>query len=422
MHAQLHLIAHVYMPRFTHTHTHTHTHKTQNTKHTHTRLAVRGTALAAIAAAAAACGPKLVPTLPQASAAVLGAVESACTRLSTPAALAAGAAAASRGDGVDGGAAAVASAPQAQAAVTPKKQQQQKEVEEEDEGGEGAEAAVEMVAALAALGGLVQHLGPFLSPYLPRMLRALLHPATLARADGGTASPSIAAAASAVRRSLPACVPARLLLQPLFGALPHAMGAGGMGPIAALMRMVAATAAGMEAGVAAAHHEAIFGFLLRALDVRHTAPAALKGGSALPLHCCRAPCMFTAPCVRPACLPSLPLACLLRHGGASRAQPSEGSMPASAHVLGPRWCTHLFDIWSMLVLVCVRRPTPTRAAAGFEAEAEQAAISALVALVLKLSEARFKPLFLRLLEWAMLPAASATGARTRLHAPLPTCP
>ncbi|KAF5840504.1 BP28, C-terminal domain-containing protein, partial [Dunaliella salina] len=46
---------------------------------------------------------------------------------------------------------------------------------------------------------------------------------------------------------------------------------------------------------------------------------------------------------------------------------------------------------------------------GFEAEAEQAAISALVALVLKLSEARFKPLFLRLLEWATLPAISTAG-------------
>jgi len=50
-----------------------------------------------------------------------------------------------------------------------------------------------------------------------------------------------------------------------------------MGPMTVLMSMVAAAAAGMEASVAAAHHEAIFGFLLRALDVRHAAPAALKG-------------------------------------------------------------------------------------------------------------------------------------------------
>eukprot|EP00967_Tisochrysis_lutea_P057298 scaffold72635_cov19-Tisochrysis_lutea.AAC.3 len=297
--------------------------------------AVRGSGLAAIAAAAHMCGAQLVPMLPQASAAVLNAMESTCSKLSTPTALAAAEQRAAAGVGHP----AQAAAPDA---ATASKQQA---AEDAEEGGEDAEAAVELAAALSALGALVQKLGPFLSPYLPRLLRALLHPATLARGalggkgapsagaapsaggEGGTASPSIAAAANAVRASLPSCVPARLLLQPLFGCLPHAMAAGGMGPTAALMRMVAAAAAGMEASVAAAHHEAIFGFLLRALDVRHTAPPALR---------------------------------------------------------------------------------------GFEPEAEQAAISALVALVLKLSEARFKPLFLRLLEWATLPAIStAGGGRTR---------
>jgi hypothetical protein len=54
-------------------------------------------------------------------------------------------------------------------------------------------------------------------------------------------------------------------------------------------------------------------------------------------------------------------------------------------------------------LTCSLSPaTPS----GHEPEAEQAVISALVALVLKLSEVRFKPLFLRLLEWATLPALS----------------
>jgi len=292
--------------------------------------AVRGSGLAAIAAAAHMCGAQLVPMLPQASAAVLNAMESTCSKLSTPTALAAAEQRAAAGVGHP----AQAAAPDA---ATASKQQA---AEDAEEGGEDAEAAVELAAALSALGALVQKLGPFLSPYLPRLLRALLHPATLARGalggkgapsagaapsaggEGGTASPSIAAAANAVRASLPSCVPARLLLQPLFGCLPHAMAAGGMGPTAALMRMVAAAAAGMEASVAAAHHEAIFGFLLRALDVRHTAPPALR---------------------------------------------------------------------------------------GFEPEAEQAAISALVALVLKLSEARFKPLFLRLLEWATLPAISTAG-------------
>lgn len=76
------------------------------------------------------------------------------------------------------------------------------------------EAVVELSAGLAALGALVHRLGPFLSPYLSRALPALLHPATLAHCGG---------AAAGVRGALPPAVPARLLLTPLFGALPYAM-------------------------------------------------------------------------------------------------------------------------------------------------------------------------------------------------------
>jgi len=154
----------------THILTHTHTHT-----HTHHPFTVRGTALTAIAAAAHACGAQLVPVLPLASAAVLSAVESACSRLSTPDALATAARKSEAGTAV----AAAGGSGTKVAAATPKKHKS--DGGEEEEEGEDSEAVVELAAALSALRALVQQLGPFLSPYLPRLLRALLHPATLAR-------------------------------------------------------------------------------------------------------------------------------------------------------------------------------------------------------------------------------------------------
>ena len=139
------------------------------------------------------------------------------------------------------------------------------------------DVAMELAAGLVAERELVAVLGPFLSPYLPRLLCTLLHPAALWR--GGE---RCAAEAAAARAALPAHVPARLLLQPLFSCLPAAL-EGGLRPAAALMQLVALAAGGLPAQVAAAHHEPIFGFLLRALDVRHAAPPALRGGWH-PLH------------------------------------------------------------------------------------------------------------------------------------------
>lgn len=243
--------------------------------------AVRGSALAAVAAVARACGPQMVPLLPKVAQAVVAAAQRACKQL-------------------QGGTTSTIRA-----------------AEEGDEGERAEEeVAVELAAALAAADAMITTLGPFLSPYLPALLQVLLDPAVLACTDAGCAS-----AAATARARLPKTVPARLLMQPLFGALPAAMEAGPE-PSAALLGLVADAATGMEATVAATHHEAIFAFLLKALDVRHAAPAALVGHE---------------------------------------------------HVV------------------------------------EQQAVSALVALTLKLSESRFKPLFLRLVEWGSSSQASGLG-------------
>jgi hypothetical protein len=122
--------------------------------------AVRGSALGATASLAVALGPRLVPQLPAAVAAVLAAVGAAAAVVAaaTPAAAARhDAAAAAGGDSDSEGDAAGG---QRQGSV--------------DEG-----AALELAAALAAAAALVEHLGAFLAPHLPQLLQVLLHPAIL---------------------------------------------------------------------------------------------------------------------------------------------------------------------------------------------------------------------------------------------------
>jgi U3 small nucleolar RNA-associated protein 10 len=256
--------------------------------------AVRASALACAAAVVKALGPQLVPLLPATAEAVLAAAERAQQRLAP------GRAAAAAG---------------------------------EEEGAERAsaaeEAALELSSALAAVDALVRSMGAFCSPYLPRILRALMRPEVLSCTAAGCD-----AFAGGIRSALPLAVPARLLLQPLFGQWEHAEaaaaapGSSTVAPAVALLGMVAATASAMDAQAAAAYHEQLFAFLLRALDARQR--RLLPGGA-----------------------------------GA--------------------------------------------AGSGALAQLEGAAVAALVALVMKLSEARFKPLFLRLLEWAAAPGPGVAG-------------
>jgi hypothetical protein len=69
-------------------------------------------------------------------------------------------------------------------------------------------------------------------------------------------------------------VPARLLLSPLFGRLE---GAAWRGPAAVcqLLGMVRDSMAGMDGTAVATYYEAVFAFLLKALDLRRAPTAAL---------------------------------------------------------------------------------------------------------------------------------------------------
>ncbi|KAK9810295.1 hypothetical protein WJX72_008160 [[Myrmecia] bisecta] len=177
-------------------------------------------------------------------------------------------------------------------------------------------AALEAATALAAVAALVDGVGAFLSPYLTALLQLLLAPRLLA-----CSAANCSAGAAAVRRKLPDVIPARLLLGPLFNQLDHALKEGDASA-SALLAMVSTSVERMDAPTAAAHSDAIFGFLLRALDMRQQRPAGIT------------------------------------------------SLDAT----------------------------------------ERAAIAALVAATMKLSEARFKPLFLRLLDWSSTPPSSDPDA------------
>jgi U3 small nucleolar RNA-associated protein 10 len=221
--------------------------------------------------------------------------------------------------------------------------------------GEGvATAALELAAALTVLEALVSNLGAFMSPYLPRLLQLLLHRRVLTCtvADAN-------AVAGRLRGALPVKVPARLLLQPLLQQWDSAVAACAGGsdnaaagnvvaaPAVALLDLVAAFCSSLQPSEAVVHHEQLSGLLLQALSTRSKWLASSAGQQ----------------------LPS-----------AAAAADADTAAAAAA------------------------------ALAGFSAQhawqIEGAAVRALAALTMKLSESRFKPMFLRMLDWTNASAAA----------------
>ena len=208
-------------------------------------------------------------------------------------------------------------------------------------------AALQVAGSMAALEALTASLGAFLSPYLPRMLGLLLAPSVLATAAGGAA-----AAAGRVRAMLPTALPARLLLEPLYAAWDGALGAcvpGGGG-------------AGSGGGV----RPALALLDLTAATASHMESKAAAGA---------ADTMLT-----------FVLRVLdTRQRWQALQQQREvggGGGDASLAALG------VLDVHAI----------------------EGAGAGLLLALTMKLSEARFKPLFMRLMEWAASAGAGGGAA------------
>jgi U3 small nucleolar RNA-associated protein 10 len=289
--------------------------------------AVRASALACIAAGVTALGHQLVPLLPQTAETVLGAAEAA----------------------VQGLAAAE------QAGSDSSSDEEEGQATERDTSRAAEECALQLAGAVAALEALVTGLGAFMSPYIKRILQLLLSRQVL--------SCSVAnanAAAGRLRGSLPAKIPARLLIEPLVSQWEHVLAAcgkdgGESGPAVGLLDLVAGLASSLEPSVAVAYHEQLAGLLLQALDTRSRWLASSSGDGQQQQQ--------------------------LRTAAAAAGV--DGSTAAAA----------------------------AAAAAAFGAQEvhaiEAGAVRALSALVMKLSESKFKPLFLRMLDWTSAEAGAA---------------
>jgi U3 small nucleolar RNA-associated protein 10 len=363
--------------------------------------AVRGSALACLASAVAAARQRWLPLLPGTAAAVLGAAADARAALADPTgpqarAIERGAAQVERDDDEE---------------EEEEEEAEQQQVEEE--GGAAttppaaADAALLLAGALAALQAMYGALGAFMSPYVPDTLALLTDPVVLAAAaaaaagreeaeeeeeDGSPPAPTAAAAvakavaaanvpgaAARLRAALPAAVPPRLLLDPLVdqwdGAL-AACGAGGGGtassaPAVALLAIAREAAARMDARAAAAHHDALFDLVLRALDTRQRWLLELAGGT-------------------PETAAAAGTGADRGGGGGASADPPPSAPPPPPLPLPLPLSARLSDADVHAV--------------------EHAAVQTLLAVVMKLSEARFRPLFLRLVEWASAAATAAAAA------------
>jgi U3 small nucleolar RNA-associated protein 10 len=320
---------------------------------------VRVSALACVASGVAAVGPKLVPLLPQTAATVLAAAQAACKDL----------------EGFNHQQQQQGSGSDSEDASedepnTQQQQQQQKgdaDADEDDEeaaasaSSKGEEAALQLAGCLAALEALVSGLGAFMSPYLKQLLQLLLHQQVLACSTAGSAD-----AAARLRVALPASIPPRLLLEPLAFQWDHAVAqssssssddanaAGSSAAAAAavaLLELVRQLCSAIEPSVAMTYHEQLLALLLRALDTRHKWLAAATGQQQ-------------------------------QQRAAGAADSPDAAAAAAAIASFGHSEVHAV---------------------------EAAAVAALAALVMKLSESKFKPLFLRIVDWANVGSSSSTA-------------
>lgn len=126
-----------------------------------------------------------------------------------------------------------------------------------------AEAPLRLAAAYTALGSLVESAGGMLAPYMPAILRLLLHPVLCAQEEDSQA----ATRAAQARAALPLRVPPRVLAAPLSEAVAAAEGAAAAVAAAGLASAFVEALPQREVGE---HALAIFG-AAQALGVRAAA-------------------------------------------------------------------------------------------------------------------------------------------------------
>lgn len=232
------------------------------------RPAVCGSALAALAAAVHAMGPRLVPLLPATVSTAVSTAEKAITGLKSK---------------IGGGNKETTEAAAKEKKAKGKKMRRGPGPAEEEEAEHQAEQlssatkeslALELAAALATIDALSQVLAPFLASHLPHILTILLSPLVQACKSGGCST-----LAAAIQSRLATSVPARLLLAPLLDHIDTAVASGSSDAVCGLLNMVGAAVEAMSSADVATHHEALFAFLLKGLDLRRVLSSRDKSSS-----------------------------------------------------------------------------------------------------------------------------------------------
>lgn len=222
-----------------------------------TRPAVCGSALAALAAAVHAMGARLVPLLPATVSTAVSTAQRAISGLKSKIA------------GGNNKETTEAAATEGKAKGKKTKwgaRQAEEEAEHHAEQLSSAtkeSLALELAAALATIDALSQVLAPFLASHLPHILTILLSPTVQACKFGGCST-----LAAAIQSRLATSVPARLLLGPLLDHIDTAVASGSSEAVCGLLNMVGTAVEGMSSVDMATHHEALFAFLLKGLDLR----------------------------------------------------------------------------------------------------------------------------------------------------------
>ena len=251
-----------------------------------------------------------------------------------------------------------------------------------DNQGTGA-GSTEVTAALGAVAALLgSPLGAYAAPSIAALLSALLSKRLQA-----CGAPAVAAAVDRVQQQVPAVVPARLLLPALTAQLLPAL------EVSMLLQHCA------ESYAAALQHEMLKG---QGLPLTH--PCQCQHDDAGSIRSTHGPYQ-AAQHALPVLVQEGPasLSAHLQILTASLQQAPASSVAANAD--------SLFGMLLRALDARQRLSSPNTAPLPAESmpSIEAGSLAALLALVLKLSEARFKPLFLRMLDWAASPPAATPG-------------
>lgn len=227
-----------------------------------------------------------------------------------------------------------------------------------DSGDDAAACSLMLQSALMSLSVVIGRLPQFLSPYLPRILLAVLQVEVLR-----TRQPEIMALTGRVLSLLATRVEARVALPAMFAAV-DACAARDDACLARLFQVLSACVGGMDRATVRQHYERVFHFFLNTFQARAARGFAAQGATLSP-----------------------------------------GASPARAVARSGEAVSRLLEQHEARTHVAAGvADTDTADADAADTAADAHMTASFLALVMKLSETQLKPLFLKLCQWATAPS------------------